>query len=373
MGITKRFWIIIGIIFIILSVVLGFIAYYFAAEFYPAIFGRPNKLTGMLKPIHNISNNSCADCVRRGIDGIYVKKGEENPYPIAVIIENHADARPPSSLARANLVFEAEAEGGITRFLAIFASGQNLEEIGPVRSVRPYFIDWAREFSAVLIHCGGSPSSLVKIARDNVFSLNEFYNSGYYWRSGKRPGPHNVYTSTENFNKYLESKNLDEGKFLSWQYKDDTLPSSEAMADKSVSLLEQEGGDDENNKSKITINFKPPDYVVDWIYDRENNDYIRYLAGERHKDIDGEEIRAKNVVIAIINAEVIDDELRLKMDHIGEGKAVVCLDGQCKERKWRKKTSSSRTRFYNEAGEEFEFNAGTTWIEVVRPEREVSF
>ncbi|MCK4554100.1 DUF3048 domain-containing protein, partial [Candidatus Parcubacteria bacterium] len=225
--ITKKSWIIIGIIFIILSVVLGFIAYYFAAEFYPAVFGKPNKLTGMLKPIqkNNISENSCIDCVRRGIDGVYVEQGRENPYPIAVIIENHIDARPPSGLAQANLVFEAEAEGGITRFLAIFAGGQNLEEIGPVRSVRPYFVDWAREFSAVLVHCGGSPSSLVKIVQDNVFSLNEFYNGGYYWRSAKRPGPHNVYTSTENLNKYLESKNLDAGKFLSWQYPSFATPS----------------------------------------------------------------------------------------------------------------------------------------------------
>ena len=358
--ITRKFWIIIGIIFIILSIVLGFIAYYFAAEFYPAIFGKPNIVKLGFK---TQLNNVCPDCVRRSIDGVYVEKGKENPYPIAIIIENHIDARPPSGLAQASLVFEAEAEGGITRFLAIFAKGQNLEEIGPVRSVRPYFVDWAREFSAVLVHCGGSPSSLVKIVQDNVFSLNEFYNSGYYWRSEKRPGPHNVYTSTENLEKYLNSKGLKEGKYLSWQFKDDTSPPAP--------LIEQERGDSENNKSKITINFKPPDYVVEWIYDRENNDYIRYLTGQRHKDIDGEEIRVKNVVIAIIDAEVIDDELRLKMDHIGEGKAAVCLDGQCREGKWRKKTGSSRTRFYNEAGEEFEFNAGTTWIEVVRPETEV--
>ena len=355
--ITKKSWIIIGVIFIVLTVVLGFIAYYFAMEFYPAIFGKPNRLTSMLSPIQkdNIGNNSCVDCVRRNIDGVYVKKGEENPYPIAVIIENHPDARPASGLARASLVFEAEAEGGITRFLAIFANEQNLEEIGPIRSARPYFVDWAKEFSAALVHCGGSPASLVKIAQDNVFSLNEFYNGGYYWRSEKRSGPHNIYTSTENLNKYLESKGLDNGKFLSWQYKNDQPV--------------EEGVDGAN----ITINFKPPSYVVDWIYDMENNDYIRYLAGERHKDVDEEEIRVKNVAIAIINVEVIDDEWRLKMSHIGEGKAIVCLDGQCAEGKWNKKTSSARTRFYDKSGEEFMFNAGTTWIEVVRSEIEVEF
>lgn len=353
----KRQWIIIGILFFVLSIGLGFIAYCFTAEFYPDIFGKANKLTSVLNPIQKdaASNKPCADCVRRSIDGVYVKKGEENLYPIAVIIENHIDARPPSGLAQANLVFEAEAEGGITRFLAIYAGGQNLEEIGPIRSVRPYFVDWAREFSAVLAHCGGSPEALVKIVKDNIFSLNEFYNGGYYWRSEKRPGPHNIYTSTDNFNEYLESKGLDEGKFLSWRFKNDDPIDSE-----------EEG-------INITIEFKSDSYKVDWVYDKENNDYIRYSAGERHKDIDGEEIRAKNVVIATISAEVIDDELRLKMDHIGEGKAVVCLDGRCEEGTWQKKSSSARTRFYNENEEEFEFNAGTTWIEVVRPEIEVNF
>ena len=83
---------------------------------------------------------------------------------------------------------------------------------------------------------------------------------------------------------------------------------------------------------------------------------------------------------------MIDDELRLKMEHIGFGQAIVCLDGKCEEGEWRKRTSEARTRFYKTIkppldkgggggfpGEEFQFNAGATWIEVVRPEYEVSY
>jgi len=378
--ITKKTWIIIGIVFIILSIILALVAYYFTTEFYPNVFSRPRwmlaiqrgrpdwmqkiiqqikvseKAPDILKrTIENKKNNSCTNCVRRSIDGIYIEQGRENLYPAAVVIENHVDARPSSGLANANLVFEAEAEGGITRFLAVFANGSNIDEIGPVRSARPYFIDWAREFSAVLVHCGGSPAALVKIVHDNIFSLNEFYQGDYFWRSKKNNAPHNIYISSENLEKYLESKGLEQGKFLSWKYKDDKPT---------------EAGIDGAN---ITINFKPPNYVVDWIYNMENNDFIRYQSGQRHKDIDGEEIRAKNIIIMTIDAEVIDDELRLKMDHIGEGKAVVCLDGQCTEGKWNKKTSSSRTRFYDENGEEFVFNAGTSWVEVVRPDIEVEY
>lgn len=367
--ITKKYWITISIVFFILAVILVLVAFYVLADFYPNTFSKPRWIESIIKKtnldskVSNIfkadeqseKNNSCSDCLRRSIDGIFVKRGEENLYPIAVIIENHVDARPSSGLAQANLIFEAEAEGGITRYFAIFAAGQDVREIGPIRSVRPYFIDWARELSGLLVHCGGSPEALVKITKDNIISLNEFYNSEYYWRSETKPGPHNIYTSTDNLYNYLESEDLEEGKYLSWQYKDEQP------------LAENAEG------TNIKIKFISASYIVDWVYDKGNNDYIRYLAGEKHKDTQGEEIRAKNIAIAVIPAEVIDEELRLKMQHIGEGEAFVCRDGKCEEGKWQKKSSSARTRFYEENGDEFKFNAGTTWVEVIRPEVEIEY
>ncbi|NIA18445.1 MAG: DUF3048 domain-containing protein, partial [Actinobacteria bacterium] len=256
-------------------------------------------------------------------------------------------------LAQANLVYEAEAEGGITRFLAVFADGRDLDKIGPVRSARPYFVDWARELSALFIHVGGSPEALAKISKENIFNLNEFYQGGYFWRGNGNGAPHNVYTSSDNINKYLESKDAEDGKFLSWQFKD--------------------GGERKELSStgEIAINFELPGFAVKWKYDGENNDYIRYMDGQIHKDADGNEIKAKNVVIQYVEARVIDEKLRLKMEHIGEGEALVCLDGKCEEGKWRKKTGASRTRFYKKDGKEFIFNTGATWIEAVRPEIEV--
>ena len=97
------------------------------------------------------------------------------------------------------------------------------------------------------------------------------------------------------------------------------------------------------------------------------------MAGQAAVDDSGEEIRAKNVIIQYLEAEVIDEELRLAMNVVGKGKAVVCLDGQCEEGAWQKRNLASRTRFYNSSGEEFVFNAGTTWVEVVRPEIEVEY
>jgi hypothetical protein len=360
----KRLWLITSFVFAVFFIFSGFIFF----SYKNLMYGRLNFARSDAVKREAAKNDACLDCVRRNLDGEYVKPGEENLYPIAVIIENLLEARPQSGLSQASLVYEAEAEGNITRFLAFFDGGVNLEKIGPVRSARSYFIDWAVELSALFVHCGGSPQALAQIASENIFALNEFYQGDFFWRDKARPAPHNIYTSSENLEKYLELKGVREGKFLPWQFKDDA-----PMAGRP-------------EKGEIEVNFPLADYVVKWQYNKENNDYTRYTAGQTHKDADGREIKARNVIIEYVGAQVIDEELRLEMEHIGSGQAIVCLDGKCEEGEWQKKSSVARTRFYkitnpplDKGGvggfntEEFKLNAGATWIEVVRPEYEVSY
>ncbi len=373
----KRLWLITCFVFAVFFIVAGFIFFSYKNIIYGRLnFAENRKYSATSQ--NKIKNDACLDCVRRNLDGEYVKSGEENLYPIAVIIENLVEARPQSGLSRASLVFEAETEGNITRFLAFFDGGANIEKIGPVRSARPYFIDWTREFSALFVHCGGSPQALAQIANEDIFNINEFYQGDFFWREKRRPAPHNIFTSSENLKKYLKLNKAEEGRFLPWQFKDN------------ASWAERP------EKSEIAVNFPLPDYMVKWEYDKENNNYTRYMAGRIHKDANGEEIKAKNVVIEYVGARVIDEELRLKMEHIDSGQAIVCLDGRCEKGEWRKRTSEARTRFYkiikppldkgplrhsfSEArgeggfpGEEFKFNTGATWIEVVRPEYQVSY
>jgi len=325
--------------------------------FYPNLFS--NLFSKINVKLDDGGEEACPGCVRRFIDGVYVESGRENLYPIAVVIDNHVDARPAFGLSQANLVYEAEAEGRITRYLAIFSEGKKLEKIGPIRSARPYFIDLVRELSALFVHCGGSPEALVKIVQENIFDLNEFYKGSYFWRVEDRGAPYNIFTSADNLNNYLEEKKANEVKFLSWEFKDEDIT-----------------GIITKNK-EIEIDFKNSDFLVKWEYDIINNEYLRFLSGDIHQDGDGKEIRAKNIIIQYIEAEVIDEELRLKMKTSGSGPAIVCLDGQCREAEWRKKNSASRTRYYYENGddqfEEVKFNAGKIWVEIVRPEQKIKY
>lgn len=345
----KRIWLIINAIFFILLVGLSLVAYrVITSDASLGIFGRKKeegKATQQPKP----------EMTRRMIDGVYVPLDEENIPPIAVMIDNHIDARPPAGLAKANLVIEAEAEGGITRYLAVFAANGQEEKIGPVRSARPYFVDWARELSALYVHVGGSPEALVKMKQENVFHINEFYNEFKFWRDSDRFAPHNVFTSRAKLGAYLEENRVSEGKFLPWAFKDD-LPVAE-----------------EARSNSIEIHYLSPDFQVAWQYQRETNDYWRDLAGEVHTDEDGSVITAKNILIQYAPAEETDDELRLDMHIIGEGDAVYCLDGQCREGSWAKRNATARTRFYDQDGGEIHLNAGTTWVEVIRPGYEVNY
>ncbi|MBI5221693.1 MAG: DUF3048 domain-containing protein [Candidatus Magasanikbacteria bacterium] len=138
------------------------------------------------------------------LDGTTVSSSEMiNPFVVGIMIDNHPDARPQSGLVAAKIVYEAPAEGGITRYFAIFDSIQSVEKVGPVRSARPYFVDWLEEYSGLYMHCGGAPEALAKIKSEKVFDADEFFNGPYYWRDESRIAPHNLFTKSEQIKKII--------------------------------------------------------------------------------------------------------------------------------------------------------------------------
>ncbi|MCI0479693.1 DUF3048 domain-containing protein, partial [Candidatus Uhrbacteria bacterium] len=156
----------------------------------------------------------------RRIDGVLVAEGQEALQPYAVMVENAPDARPLSGPATADLVIEAPVEGGITRLMLVFDATSTAEQIGPVRSARPYFVEWAAAIGAVYAHCGGSPDGLALIRSIEGFrDLDEFWNGNRFWRSSKRFAPHNIYTSMERLLAGRASKAWSDGSVAGpWRY-----------------------------------------------------------------------------------------------------------------------------------------------------------
>jgi hypothetical protein len=287
--------------------------------------------------------------------GQLVSKNIAVRWPLAVIVENHPDARPQSGLQGADIVYEALAEGGITRFLAIFHC-QDVDEIGPVRSLRPYYLVWASQWRALLAYIGGSPTALKLVEKMPVYNFNQFFNSQYYWRDKKRPAPHNVYTSTEKL--WIAAKE----KFSLENYSID------------VFKFHKENPPSQPQNQKIEINYSFSQFKVLWEYSSQENAYLRYQGGKPFKDKVGDrQITAKNVVVMWVKAYPEENgSSRLKMDLVGEGRAYIFSEGKLKEGVWRKQSETGPTLFYDKNGNQIEFIQGNIWIQVVPQQAKVS-
>lgn len=292
------------------------------------------------------------EILRRKLDGQEVKTEiSANLYPVAIMVENAADSWPATGLDKANLVFEAITEGSIPRFVAFFASDDEIKKIGPVRSARPYYLDWIEPFEPLYMHVGGAPEALQKIrnGKYDLIDFDQFFHGDSYWRDKWRYAPHNVYTSSELIKEALTAKKLTQPvDYPTWKYKKD---------------LEMEKRPEQVND--IKVNFATQFYKVRWQYNRDENNYIRYQNGDLHKMSDGEWIKAKNVIVQVNDTEVIDEIGRKDITTLGEGKAWVYRDGDKIEATWKKATINDGLKYYNTKGEEIEFNGGTTWVEVI--------
>ena len=340
---------------IIIAVILGIILLALAGYLTYTLLGDDVELDGKI-----IKSNVVKEEMARKIDGVVVPGERANYYPTAIVIENLQSVRPQAGLSQANLVYETLAEGGITRFLAIYASGDSIPVIGPVRSARTYFVDWAEEYSGLFAHIGGSPEALgILNSEDQMIDLNQFYNAEYFWRDENILAPHNLMSSSEKLAYAIRDKVGEdvEGEYTGWVFKDEAEVSERA---------EQE--------QTIGIDFSSDSYKVEWKYDPETNYYLRFNAGEEHQDSNNnEQLKAKNIVIQYTETSLSDSEGRLDIVTQGEGKAIIFQDGNIIEGTWKKEERGMRTLYYDENDVEVEFNVGTTWIEVLSEDRPVTY
>lgn len=304
------------------------------------------------KQIKIFSGAKSAECKEyRRLDGVCLAAGETEKYPVAVMIDNKEEAWPWSGLSYAGLVYEAPVEGGITRFLAVYTTDKNIEKIGPVRSARPYYLDWTEELGAILAHVGGSPAALNLIQGSEKFrslDLDEYRWGGiYFWRSRDRIAPHNTYTSSELLDKAREEKKKDKPEFKEWEFKSDAFSS--------------ERGDVEEIKIKLSIY---PQYDAIWEYDKDKNEYRRKVLGKYAKDEDGRMILAKNIAVLATDIEIIDAISRRDITTMGSGDALIFQDGKKIEARWEKQSADARVFFFDLNGNEIKFNRGTSWVEV---------
>ncbi|MBU6389301.1 DUF3048 domain-containing protein [Patescibacteria group bacterium] len=300
------------------------------------------------------------------LTGLPVPAGTQNLHPLAVMIENAPEARPQSGLGQADLVYEAIAEGGITRFMAIFGNPSQAIRVGPVRSARPYYVDFATELNAFYAHAGGSKDALSQIDSTGVLDINGLtVGAPVFTRDYSRPvsEEHTLYSSTDKLWQYATgTRHWSPTQTIStWKFQDDA-PAAQRPA-----------------SQKISVSVSGPLYAVTWEYDPANNDYKRSMDGAPHIDADtGKQITAKNIVLETAARQDYTEyypgvsKVVGKYTLTGSGPAVVFQNGQAIKGTWRK-NGTDRTRYYDSSGNEISFVKGNTWVQIVQTDSTISY
>lgn len=337
----ERFYIILSIFIILISIFGIYIILFEVSLFKTNDFKIEIKNIKEIQKAEVKKENECINCQARFLDGLMVSQESSNLYSIALILDNNPITRPVKALNKASLVYELPIEGGSTRYLAILSSDTEVNKVGPIRSARPYFIDLAIDSSALLVHCGGSNEALSKIRQERLFSMNEFFLGDYFWRDKNIAAPHNIFTKTEHWLKYLERVGLSEVNQSAWLFDDDFRLS-----------------EDKREIEAISISYSK-NYQSNWIFSADDNLFI--LENYPGEDI----ISAKNIILLKTSSQVLDEVGRLKIDLIGRGEAILCQKSFCSDIYWQKDSLNNRLRFYNKDDSEISFLPGTTWIHVI--------
>ncbi len=288
----------------------------------------------------------------------------ESRLPLAIMFDNFVDARPQVGLEKADLVFEAVAEGGITRFLGVFWSDAP-GRVEPVRSARAYYLDWAAGLDAIYVHWGSARSSVTAADIPSTLSrldLRHFdglsMGQPYFSRDPDRLGPHDGIADTDAMWE-LAAENGWSGppEIEPWLFKEDEptrAPGEAAAAPPTIGLGFGFGG-------------PFSDYAVTWEYDPATNGYLRSQSGAPHVDAgSGNTIQARNVAVVVTSVRSAGDGTsHLLYETTGSGEAVVFQDGVAIPGTWSKPDSQSRIRFFDAEENEVRFNRGQTWIEVL--------
>jgi hypothetical protein len=342
LGRNQRFAIIAGLLLIFGAGAIGW--YYFI---------QPNS-TASLTIIHHPKPKKPLT-VPSPLTGVQVDPALAKRPVTGVMIENSDGARPQSGLQDAGVVYEAVAEAGITRFLALFQDAQP-QYIGPVRSLRPYYIDYAAPYQATIVHVGGSPDALSQVSSGGYRNLDQFANAGYFSRVATHVAPHNVYTSFAKLDSANQRKGYTASLFTGWPRK----------ADKKLKLP---------TAKTIDLAISSRDYYVHYDYNAAGNNYSRSEGGAAHLDLvsaadkTGVQLQPKVVVALIVplsNGRLdATGAYYSNYQDTGSGTAYVFQDGGVTQGTWTKSDTSSPLTLQDANGAAIKLDAGQTWLTLV--------
>lgn len=301
-----------------------------------------------------------------GLTGLEVEnEAAANRRPVAIMINNIKKALPQYGISRAGVVFEALAEGGITRLLAVFDDISDIEQIGSVRSARHYYIDLAQSLDAVFVHIGGSPQAYDELKERDIdsYDLIDGNYSSMGWRDKERIKTHgyehSVFTSGERIEQRLE--------------KDGVRTTRDANYSKAFNFSEDavyEG----NDATKISAEFSSYKTGT-YTYDEKTGLYLLGQYGKAHMDeLYDTQLGFKNIFVIYMNSYMIkgDDKGRLDFDTTGSGKGTYFVNGTATEFTWKRDSEAAPFKLYTTDGTELPVVPGDNYVAIVPTDAEVT-
>jgi len=278
--------------------------------------------------------------------GMECSKEEVNNFTFMSIIENSSAARPQSGISYADILYETSAEGGIPRFLALFSS--NLPPvIGPIRSIRPYFINIVKEFKLPVAHCGGSEEALTTIRNDSsIISINEINQGSYFWRNASRKAPHNLYTSSDNIKKYMSDKNIQNENSKFATFDENYFNDSKLEPASNITI--------EVNKNYNTS------------YEFKNNEYYKFMNFKEAIDsINNTQVSFSNIVIQKTPITLASDNSHLNIPVVGQGECIIFSKGKMINATWKRDSIDSKTTLLDKNNNIVPLSPGKTMWNII--------
>ena len=275
-----------------------------------------------------------------------------NSRPIAVMIDNSKEAWPQAGLNEAYVVYEIIVEGGETRLMPIF-KGKELSKIGPVRSARHYFLDYAMENDAIYVHYGWSPKAQADISSYSINNINGLYDSAF-WRDNSLnvAYEHKAFTSMEKIQGVIDKRG----------YRNTS--SQKLLLNYSVKPIDISNKEDSMLANKVVIpysNYQETSYQ----YDTTNQVYKRFINGKEHIDaITKKQYTAKNIIIQKVSNYSMDNYGRQDINNVGSGDGYFITNGSAVPINWSKSSRQAQTIYKYSDGSTIEVNDGNTYIQI---------
>lgn len=292
------------------------------------------------------------------LTGLPCTPEEKLERPIAVVFNNLQKALPQLGIESADVVWETNAEGGLTRLIAIYSSLSKIETIGSIRSARDYFIDIAAIHKAILVHAGGSPMFYNEDsirACNNIDGINmPTVPADTFWRDSvkrvERGYEHSLQTNRERLENAIK------------------LQRYETTLAEPVSPLTfydvQTTPDTDKTAQNVTLEHSLTS-VIKFTFNIEDSKYYKETYGKPHiEESTGNTLSFDNLIVIFADQKVVDADLRLELDLVGDGEGYLFTMGKQVDIKWERTSEDGGLTLSNTDGTPLYINPGKTHITI---------